>query len=115
MNSGESSEILAVVNEIRDLLRLMAEPAIAERDRKLRDELRNIVGKSSSKARVVMLMDGTRTKVAIHRETGFHQGNLTTLVQQLQKVKLLDSGNGKTPKLAIAIPANFFESNDVDD
>jgi hypothetical protein len=115
MNSGESSEILAVVNEIRDLLRLMAEPAIAERDRKLRDELRKIAGKSLSKAKVVMLMDGSRTKVVLHRETGFNQGNLTTLVKELQKAKLLDSGDGKTPKLAIAIPANFFESSDVDD
>ena len=37
-----SAEILKVVSEIptiRELIRLMAEPAIAERDRKLRSEL----------------------------------------------------------------------------
>lgn len=104
-----SAEILSAVREIRDLLRLMAEPAIAERDRKLRSELRRIVGNGVSKAKAVMLMDGSRSQSAIQRETGINQGNLSTLVKQLNGVKLL-SGDGKSPKLAISVPASFFES-----
>lgn len=103
-----SADILSAVRELRDLVRLMAEPAIAERDRKLRSDLREIVGGSVPKARAVLLMDGSHTQSTIHRETGMHKGNLSTLVKQLGGAKLL-SGDGKEPKLAISVPANFFE------
>ena len=36
------TELLNAIYEIRDLIRLMAEPAIAERDKKLRAELRRL-------------------------------------------------------------------------
>jgi hypothetical protein len=104
-----SSELLSAVREIRDLIRLMAEPALAERDKKLRNELRRIVGKSAPKANAVLLMDGSRTQRAIHKETKIHEGQLSTLVKQLNAANLLtDDGNG--PKLVIAVPANFFEN-----
>jgi hypothetical protein len=102
------TEILSAVQEIRDLVRLMAEPAIAERDQKLRGELRRIVGNSVAKSKSVLLMNGNRTQAAIHGETGINKGDLSTLVKRLKEAKLL-SGDGKEPKLAIAIPANFFE------
>ena len=110
----DGSELLKAINEIRDLLRLIAEPAIAARDKKLRDQLRQLVGNSKPKASAVLLMDGTRTQKDIHNETGMHQGNLSTLVKQLAKGKLV-SGDGKKPKLAISVPANFFEGGDTDD
>jgi hypothetical protein len=103
-----SSEILSAVREIRDLILLMAEPAIAERDRKLRGELKRIVGNSVPKAKSVLRMDGTRTQAAIRSETGINQGDLSTLVKRLKESKLV-SGDGKEPKLAIVIPATFFE------
>lgn len=103
------TEILSAVHEIRDLILLLAEPAIAERDRKLRTELRRLVGNSASKAKAIFLMDGGRTQSAIQRETGINQGHLSTLVKQLKVGKLL-SGDGKKPQLAISVPANFFES-----
>jgi hypothetical protein len=109
-----SAELLSALREIRDLIRLLAEPAIAERDRKLRSELRRIVGNGASKAKAVLVMDGNRTQSAIQRETGINQGNLSTLVKQLNGVKLL-SGDGKKPKLAISVPANFFESGANDE
>jgi hypothetical protein len=102
------AEILSAVREIRDLVLLMAEPAIAARDQKLRSELRRIVGKSVNGSKSVLLMDGNRTQRDIHRETGFNEGQLSTLVKQLKEAKLL-SGDGKKPKLAITVPANFFE------
>jgi hypothetical protein len=113
MDEGPA-EILSAVREIRDLLRLMAESAIAERDRKLRNELRRIVGKSAPKAKAALLMDGSRTQRAIRRETGINQGNLSTLVKQLNDGKLL-SGDGKEPELAIPVPANFFENGETDE
>lgn len=103
-----NAELLNAVYEIRDLIRIMAEPAIAERDKKLRAALRRLIGNSSPKAKAILLMDGTRAQSAIHKDTGFNQGHLSTLVKQLKANELL-VGDGKKPKLAISIPANFFE------
>jgi hypothetical protein len=103
-----NAELLIAISEIRDLIRLMAEPAIAERDKKLRTELRRLVGSSGPKAKAVFLMDGTRTQAMIQKDTGFNQGHLSTLVKQLKANQLL-VGDGKQPKLAISIPDNFFE------
>jgi hypothetical protein len=103
-----------LLREIRDLLRNIAEPAIAERDRKQRSELRRLVGKSVSKANSVLLMDGGRTQAEILRETGVNQGDLSTLVKKLSADKLL-SGDGKKPRLAIPIPADFFETETTDE
>jgi hypothetical protein len=108
-----SKELLSAIHEIRDLVRLMAEPAIAERDRKLRSELRRIVGRSDRVAKSVLLMDGTRTQMDIHKEVGINNGQLSTIVKQLKDNKLL-SGDGK-PKLAISIPANFFDAEGADE
>jgi hypothetical protein len=74
----------------------------------LREELVRIVGKSAPKAKSVLLMDGTLTQAAIHAKTGVNQGHLSTLVKQLVTSKLI-IGDSKQPKLAIAIPSNFFE------
>lgn len=106
---SESEELLSTVREIRELVRLMAEPAIAARDQKLRAELRRIVGKSVTSARSVFLMDGSRSQAEIQRETKINQGNLSTLAKQLKANKLL-ADDGKNPKLAISIPSTFFES-----
>jgi hypothetical protein len=95
-----SQELLSAIHEIRDLVRLMAEPAIADRDRKLRVELRRIVGRSDRVAKSVLRMDGTRTQRDIHKEVGINEGQLSTIVKQLKDNHLL-SGDGKQPKLAI--------------
>ena len=111
---SESDELLSAVREIRDLVRLMAEPAVAERDRKLRAELRRIVGSSARQSNAVLHMNGNRTQRDIHNETGINEGQLSTLVKQLKASKLL-SGDGKNPKLAISIPPNFFEAGAQDE
>jgi len=54
------------------------------------------------------MMDGSRTQMEILKKTGIHQGYLSTMVKQLGKSQLL-SGDPKKPKLAIPIPANFFD------
>lgn len=105
---NHSEKILEAINEIRDLVRLMAEPQIAARDQKLREELLSLVGRSVPKQESVFLMDGNYNQAAIRKKTGMNQGNLSTLVKKLAENKLL-AGDTKQPKLAISIPSNFFE------
>lgn len=104
---SESTQLLEAISEIRDLVRLMAEPQIAARDQKLRDELIRIVGRTESRGRVVLLMNGSNTQAMIHSQTGFHRGNLSTLIKELSKHKLI-VGDPKQPKLAISVPSDFF-------
>lgn len=104
------SELLDGIREIRELLRLMAEPSIAKRDGLLRKELREMVGGSVPYRNSVLLMDGTRTQADIRVLTKINKGNLSTLVKKLNTRKLL-IGNFKWPKLTISIPKNFFETD----
>ena len=104
----DTQAVSEAILEMRELLRLLAEPAIAERDKKRREEIRKIVGSSSPKAKSIHLMDGTRNQLAIHKETGVNQGHLSTLVKKLFEAGLL-VGDAKQPKLALVLPSNFFE------
>jgi len=108
--SDHSEHILKAVNEIRDLIRLMAEPQVAARDQRWREELTNIVGRSVPKQKSVLLMDGNHTQTAIRQKSGMNAGHLSTLVKKLSQSNLL-VGEARQPKLAISIPSNFFENN----
>jgi hypothetical protein len=103
-----SEDVSEAIFEIRDLLRLLAEPAVAERDQKRRAELKRVVGSSAPKAKSTLLMDGTRNQTTIHQETGLNKGHLSTLVKQLSDSGLL-VGDTKLPKLAIKLPSDFSE------
>jgi len=106
--TDDSTKMLAVLTEMRDLLRLLAEPAIAERDKKYRDALRVIGGKAASKkANAILLMDGSRTQADITKACGIDKGDLSVLVKKLKSSELL-TGDAK-PQLVISIPTNFFE------
>ena len=100
----EQTELL---REIRDLLFVMAGPTIAERDRTARDAIVSIVGKSAPKGQAVLLMDGTRSKAAIARETGVDAGDLSRLCKALKADGLVS--NDEKPKLKIKLPLDFFE------
>ena len=108
MSSDEA--LLDEVRQMRRLLELLAEPAIAQRDAKLRDELRRIVGASVKHQQAAMLMDGSRTQAQIVAQTSGHQGHLSTMVGKLESGGLLADGR-KQPKLTISIPSNFFDAN----
>ncbi|MDV3252569.1 hypothetical protein DevBK_14610 [Devosia sp. BK] len=106
-------QILSVLEEMRDLLRLIAEPAIAERDKKLRDVLRGLVGSAkTNKAKAVLLMDGTRTQAKIVEECGIDKGQLSGLVKALREAGILRS-DAKQPGLALSLPPNFFDTPEV--
>ena len=110
MNDEHARLLLDEVRRMRTLLELLAEPAIAQRDAKLRDELRRIVGSSAKKQRSALLMDGRLTQRQIVAHTSVNQGDLSTMVGKLENAGLLADGK-KQPKLAISILSNIFDSN----
>jgi DNA-binding MarR family transcriptional regulator len=105
----EQTELL---REMRDLLRVMAEPALADRDKKLRSSLLEIVGKSEQKASVVLLMNGLRSQAELSKESGMDRGNVSRLVTAL-RAKDLIKADEKHPELVISIPPNFFENSEA--
>lgn len=110
--SDNSAQMVQLLSEMRDLLRLLAEPAIAHRDKKLREMLRDIAGSASGKkAKAILLMNGTRNQTGISTECGIDRGDLSTLVKKLRAADLL-KGDPKQPELTISIPPNFFEGGE---
>jgi hypothetical protein len=105
----ENTELL---REIRDLLWIIAEPALEERDRAQRAMLREVVGKGNIAAKAVVLMDGSRTQGAIRKEAGIDSGNLSRLVKSLRSQGLIESELDK-PKLVNPIPSDFFERSPI--
>lgn len=110
MSEASSEQMLAVLAEMRDLLRVIAEPAVAERDKKLREALRSITGGKGNRPRAVLLMNGTRTQAKIVEDCGIHKGQLSELVKSLREAGLL-KGDPKQPQLTISIPSNFFDDS----
>src|SRR5262245_20004578 len=102
------SEDTEILREIRDLLRLMTEPALAKRDERLRASLHAIVGKSKQKAEAVALMNGTRSQTDIREACKIDLGNLSRLVKALREAELIDADD-KHPKLLFPAPANLLE------
>jgi hypothetical protein len=96
-----------LLREIRDLLQLIAEPALAKRDETHRAAILEAAGRSKLNAKAVLLMDGTRTQAAIRQESGIDKSNLSRLVKALRDGELLTED--EQPKLVITIPPNFFE------
>lgn len=101
----ENNELL---REIRDLLRLIAEPALAKRDERLRAALQQIIGKSKQKADAVTFMDGARSQADIQKDCGIDHGNLSRLVKALREAELIGPDD-KHPKLVFPVPANLSE------
>lgn len=101
-----------LLREMRDLLRVMAEPALAQRDQKRRAALAEIAGKSVKKAKAILLMNGSRNQKTICRESGIDQGDLSRLEKALRAKELLVADE-KNPTLVISLPLNFFEGADT--
>ncbi len=108
------SREIELLTEIRDLLQMMAEPALAKHDLKMRSSLRVVVGDSGKRAKAAMLMDGTRSQSAIVKESGMDQGNLSRLMKALAAAKLI-SADEKHPRLLVRIPLTFFNEDDADE
>jgi hypothetical protein len=102
----ENSEIF---KEIRDLLRLIAEPALAKRDERLRTALQQVIGKSKQRAEAVILMDGTRSQAVIRKDCGIDDGNLSRLVKALRSSELIGPDD-KHPQLVFPVPSNLTDT-----
>ena len=103
------SEDTELLREIRDLLLLLAEPALAERDKKLRALLLQVVGKSAQKGDAVILMDGTRSQAAIGKSSGMNSGNLSRFVRTLREAEQIGADVDQ-PKTVFPVPSNFLET-----
>lgn len=110
MNESDLLLLLDEVRHLRKLVELLAEPAIAQRDSRLRDELKRVTGTSAKNQQSVLLMDGTRAQKDIVAKTGIHKGQLSTMVSKLEETGLITNKN-KHPKLTITIPTSFFDAN----
>jgi hypothetical protein len=103
-----SSEI-ELLTEIRDLLQVMAEPMLAQRDEKWRVAIRTVAGKGKKTGAAVMLMDGSRAQSEIAKAANIDSGQLNRLVKALESAGALTITSEKRPKLLVKLPANFFE------
>jgi DNA-binding MarR family transcriptional regulator len=108
------SREIELLTEIRDLLQMMAEPALAKRDARLRSSLRAVIGGSGKKAKAVLLMDGTRSQSAIVKESGIDHGNLSRLVKSLAGARLI-AADEKHPRLLVRVPPTFFDGDGADE
>jgi DNA-binding MarR family transcriptional regulator len=90
MTSDQSAQMLNVLAEMRDLLRLIAEPTIAQRDKKPREALRSMAGSATGKkAKAILLMEGTRNQAGIANDCGIDRSDLSALVKRLEEGELL--------------------------
>jgi DNA-binding MarR family transcriptional regulator len=102
-------EQIQLLREMRDLLRVIAEPQLAARDKRLRSALLEVVGESSRRAKAVLLMDGSRSQAELYKQSGMDQSGLSKLVKALRAKELI-KGDEKRPELALSVPSNFFDS-----
>jgi CRP-like cAMP-binding protein len=100
--------MVSLLEEIRDYLRLMAEPALAERDRIKREKLKEIVGKSQKRQEVVLSFDGIKSRAQIQKELGMDQGNMSRFVSELKASGIVLEEGGK-PRLLIPVDSLFFQ------
>jgi hypothetical protein len=103
-----------LLREMRDLLRVIAEPQLAARDKRLRGALVEVVGDSTRRAKAVLLMDGSRSQAELYKESGMDQGGLSRLIKAL-RAKELVKGDERRPELALSVPPNFFDKTEKQD
>ena len=107
------NEQIDLLREIRDLLRVIAEPALAKLDEKLRTTPSECRWKSKLAARAVLLMDGGRSQAAICKEAAIDKGALSKLVKITARAGTVGQRR-QTPKLVIAVPPIFFDKRETE-
>jgi hypothetical protein len=99
---------IEILRDIRELLTLIAEPQLESRDKKRRDDLRKVAGRSNKNIAAIMLMSGLNSQKEIAKRTNFDSGNLSRLVKALASAELLDA-NSENPKIVIPLSTQLFE------
>ena len=106
----EMDEQTELLRKILDILTLMAEPQIAQRDEKSRTSLRETAGKNKAKQKAIALMNASRSQSEISQEAKIDRSDLSKLVKALRAVDLLTES--EKPQIRISIPANFFDQGE---
>ena len=102
------SDELRVLNQIKSLLELIAEPKIAERDAALREKIKKAIGNSEKKARAVHLMDGSLTQKEIADRSTLDQSDCSKLIKRLRNDGVLEAD---AIALKIPLPQDFPHDN----
>jgi len=100
----EQTELL---REIRDLLKVLASPMLAERDKEGRRVLRELVGKSDKRKAFVLAIDGKRPRAELVKETGIDPADASRIVADLKDQKILTESN-RVPKFQISVDPGIF-------
>lgn len=100
---------LEILRDIKDLLTLIAEPQLAERDKARRERLREAAGRGEKTKKAALLMDGRHTQAEIAKTVPIDQGQLSRLVKALASAELLDSSSTNPCLIIPVTPAVFTE------
>lgn len=101
-------ETIQLLTEIRDLLRILAAPLLAEIDREGRQKIAALAGKSAKRRAAVLAMDGKRTRADIQKQVGIDQGDFSRFVADLKAGDLLDENN-RVPRLKVSVAPDMFK------
>ena len=99
---------IELLEKILEMITLIADPQIAQRDEKRRAALTAIVGKGQKAIKAASLMDGTRTQAIICKEAGIDGGALSRLSKALRDSGLI-AVDAKDPKITIPLSPRFWE------
>lgn len=102
-------EVKQILLEIRDYLKVLAGPQLAERDREGRQKIVDLAGKSVKRRATILAVDGVRSRADIQKAVGIDQGDLSRFVSELKAASLLVE-EGRIPRLAVTVDAGMFKS-----
>lgn len=102
------SREIELLMEIRDLLKVMAEPALIKQDEKFKQAVQAVAGKSRKSGAAILLMDGSRTQAAISKQASIDPSQLNRLVKTLEANSLIGVDE-KYPKLRVKLSPSFFD------
>lgn len=108
MADMDDTGAVRLLEEIRDLLKLIAEPQIRERERVGREMVRQIVGKSMKRRAAVLLIDGIRTRVQVQKEASIDQGDMSRLIAALVRAGVVTERD-KVPQLKVDLDQSILE------
>jgi len=111
MPSNETTSITTLLTDIRDLLLLIAEPAIAKRDSGLRASIREAVGTGVKRQAASLLMNGKLTRKEIQAQSTIDQSGISRLVSELIE-KGLALEEDSRPCLVCQLPSDFYKAEE---
>lgn len=103
-----NEKIVNLLTEIRELLRIIAEPQLAERDRQGRATIVKIVGRSQKRKSAVLLIDAVRTRADIQKLSEIDPGDLSRFMSELKEAQLCEE-QSRVPRLRVSVDEKMFD------